>query len=80
MGTGEALNEHVLGDAWPSIDVRLEMLEEAPEQPDAAPTAASESNVRRDTRARPPVTPAIVLTGGSSRNRRWIDISRRECG
>ncbi len=31
VGTGEALNEHVLGDAWPSIDVRLEMLEEAVE-------------------------------------------------
>jgi len=29
VGTGEALNEHVLGDAWPAIDVRLEMLEEA---------------------------------------------------
>ena len=29
VGTGEALNEHVLGDAWPSADVRLEMLEEA---------------------------------------------------
>jgi G6PDH family F420-dependent oxidoreductase len=29
VGTGEALNEHVLGDAWPGIDVRLEMLEEA---------------------------------------------------
>jgi G6PDH family F420-dependent oxidoreductase len=29
IGTGEALNEHVLGDAWPSEDVRLEMLEEA---------------------------------------------------
>lgn len=29
IGTGEALNEHVLGDAWPAIDVRLEMLEEA---------------------------------------------------
>jgi G6PDH family F420-dependent oxidoreductase len=31
VGTGEALNEHVLGDAWPSIDIRLEMLEEAVE-------------------------------------------------
>ena len=31
VGTGEALNEHVLGDPWPSIDVRLEMLEEAVE-------------------------------------------------
>ena len=29
VGTGEALNEHVLGDAWPSFDVRMEMLEEA---------------------------------------------------
>jgi G6PDH family F420-dependent oxidoreductase len=29
VGTGEALNEHVLGDVWPSTDVRLEMLEEA---------------------------------------------------
>lgn len=29
VGTGEALNEHVLGDAWPTLDVRLEMLEEA---------------------------------------------------
>jgi G6PDH family F420-dependent oxidoreductase len=29
VGTGEALNEHILGDRWPSADVRLEMLEEA---------------------------------------------------
>jgi G6PDH family F420-dependent oxidoreductase len=29
VGTGEALNEHVLGDVWHSTDVRLEMLEEA---------------------------------------------------
>jgi G6PDH family F420-dependent oxidoreductase len=29
VGTGEALNEHVLGGPWPSLDVRLEMLEEA---------------------------------------------------
>jgi G6PDH family F420-dependent oxidoreductase len=29
VGTGENLNEHVLGDGWPSADVRLEMLEEA---------------------------------------------------
>ena len=31
VGTGENLNEHVLGDRWPSPDVRLEMLEEAVE-------------------------------------------------
>jgi G6PDH family F420-dependent oxidoreductase len=29
VGTGEALNEHILGDRWPATDVRLEMLEEA---------------------------------------------------
>jgi G6PDH family F420-dependent oxidoreductase len=29
LGTGEALNEHVLGDRWPAADERLEMLEEA---------------------------------------------------
>lgn len=29
VGSGEALNEHVLGDPWPSVGVRLEMLEEA---------------------------------------------------
>jgi G6PDH family F420-dependent oxidoreductase len=29
VGSGEALNEHVLGDAWPTADVRLAMLEEA---------------------------------------------------
>jgi G6PDH family F420-dependent oxidoreductase len=31
VGSGEALNEHVLGGPWPSADVRLEMLEEAVE-------------------------------------------------
>jgi G6PDH family F420-dependent oxidoreductase len=29
VGSGEALNEHVLGDPWPAAEVRLEMLEEA---------------------------------------------------
>ncbi|MEV5147890.1 LLM class F420-dependent oxidoreductase [Streptomyces sp. NPDC052727] len=29
LGTGEALNEHILGDPWPPLHVRLEMLEEA---------------------------------------------------
>jgi G6PDH family F420-dependent oxidoreductase len=29
VGTGEALNEHILGDRWPDADERLEMLEEA---------------------------------------------------
>jgi G6PDH family F420-dependent oxidoreductase len=31
VGSGEALNEHILGDSWPSAGVRLEMLEEAVE-------------------------------------------------
>jgi G6PDH family F420-dependent oxidoreductase len=29
VGSGEALNEHILGDRWPPAHVRLEMLEEA---------------------------------------------------
>ena len=29
VGSGEALNEHILGDKWPEADVRLEMLEES---------------------------------------------------
>jgi G6PDH family F420-dependent oxidoreductase len=31
VGTGEALNEHIFGDAWPEEEVRLEMLAEAVE-------------------------------------------------
>ncbi len=31
VGSGEALNEHIYGDAWPSASVRLRMLEEAVE-------------------------------------------------
>lgn len=31
VGSGEKLNEHILGAAWPPADVRLEMLEEAVE-------------------------------------------------
>ncbi len=31
LGTGEALNEHILGDAWPGAQERLEMLEESVE-------------------------------------------------
>ena len=29
VGSGEALNEHILGDRWPPAPMRLEMLEEA---------------------------------------------------
>jgi coenzyme F420-dependent glucose-6-phosphate dehydrogenase len=31
VGTGENLNEHILGDRWPAHDERMEMLEEAVE-------------------------------------------------
>ena len=31
IGSGEALNEHILGDRWPPADVRLDMLAEAVE-------------------------------------------------
>src|SRR4051812_11568218 len=31
VGSGEALNEHILGSHWPEAEVRLEMLEEAGE-------------------------------------------------
>lgn len=31
LGTGENLNEHILGDRWPASDIRREMLEEAVE-------------------------------------------------
>ncbi len=31
VGSGEALNEHILGDRWPETDVRLDMLREAVE-------------------------------------------------
>src|ERR671937_854949 len=31
LGTGENLNEHILGDRWPAPDERIEMLEEAVE-------------------------------------------------
>jgi G6PDH family F420-dependent oxidoreductase len=31
VGTGEALNEHIFGDAWPRPAIRLDMLEEAVE-------------------------------------------------
>ena len=31
VGTGEALNEHILGDRWPPPEIRLAMLEEAVE-------------------------------------------------
>jgi G6PDH family F420-dependent oxidoreductase len=31
IGSGEALNEHILGDAWPPVSIRLDRLEESVE-------------------------------------------------
>jgi G6PDH family F420-dependent oxidoreductase len=31
VGTGEALNEHILGDHWPEYEIRMDMLKEAVE-------------------------------------------------
>jgi G6PDH family F420-dependent oxidoreductase len=31
IGSGESLNEHILGDTWPPVSIRLERLEEAVE-------------------------------------------------
>ncbi len=29
VGSGQALNEHILGDPWPAVDERMDMLEES---------------------------------------------------
>ena len=53
VGTGENLNEHILGDRWPPPSERLEMLEEAVEvirelwQGDSSPTAARHYTVEQ---------------------------------
>mgnify|MGYP006161491089 CR=1 FL=1 len=31
IGSGEALNEHILGDRWPPAPIRIQMMEEAVE-------------------------------------------------
>jgi G6PDH family F420-dependent oxidoreductase len=45
VGTGEALNEHILGDRWPSSGVRREMLAEAVEVLRLLWTGGSQSHV-----------------------------------
>lgn len=40
VGTGENLNEHILGDRWPPVDVRLDMLEQYREDGGTGPTQA----------------------------------------
>ncbi len=41
LGSGEALNEHILGDRWPRATERLEMFEEAVGSPTSTLTSAA---------------------------------------
>ena len=52
VGSGEALNEHVLGDKWPEADVRLELLEEAVEVMRTLWQGGQQSPRGRTTRSR----------------------------
>ena len=70
VGSGEALNEHVLGDGWPEADVRLEMLEEAIEVMRGLWRARSSATTARTTRSRtrastrgPRRRPPVLVSG-----------------
>jgi G6PDH family F420-dependent oxidoreductase len=70
VGSGEALNEHILGDPWPSANVRLEMLEEAIEVIRTLWTGAQLEHTGRHYRVenaqlytRPDEPPSILVSG-----------------
>jgi G6PDH family F420-dependent oxidoreductase len=70
LGSGEALNEHILGDRWPPADERLEMLEEAVEVIRMLWQRGSHTHVGRHYRVEqcrvydmPPTPPPIVISG-----------------
>lgn len=70
VGSGENLNEHILGDYWPTTDERLEMLEEAVEVMRQLWTGEEVSHRGRHYRvdnARlytvPDRAPAVVMSG-----------------
>ena len=70
LGSGEALNEHILGDRWPAADERLEMLEEAVEVIRLLWQRGSHTHVGRHYRVEqcrvydmPPTPPPIVISG-----------------
>ncbi len=70
VGTGEALNEHILGDAWPEADERLEMLEEAIEVMRSLWTGETVSHRGRHYRLEhaklftvPEEPPAVLVSG-----------------
>lgn len=70
IGSGENLNEHVLGDRWPTIEERLEMLEEAVEVIRELWTGANTSHRGKHYRVEdariyslPGTPPRIVMSG-----------------
>ena len=70
VGTGEALNEHILGDRWPRPEVRREMLEEAVEVIRALWTGetvdfdGAHYEVENARLFDPPATPPPVIVSG----------------
>lgn len=70
LGSGEALNEHILGDRWPAADERLEMLEEAIEVIRTLWQGGTQSHRGRHYRVEnarlydlPERTPSILVSG-----------------
>jgi G6PDH family F420-dependent oxidoreductase len=70
LGSGEALNEHILGDRWPEADERLELLEEAVEVIRTLWEGGSKSHRGRYFRVEnariydlPEQLPAILISG-----------------
>ena len=70
VGSGEALNEHILGDRWPEADERLEMLEEAIEVMRLLWSGGTQSHRGRHYRVEnarvydlPDRPPAVIVSG-----------------
>jgi G6PDH family F420-dependent oxidoreductase len=70
VGTGEALNEHILATGWPEAEIRLEMLEEAIELIRALWTGEVVSHRGRHYRVenariftRPDTPPPVLVSG-----------------
>jgi len=74
VGSGEALNEHILGDRWPPAPVRLEMLEEAVEVIRLLWQGGSQDHTGRHYTVEnatvfdlPDTLPDIVVAGGGAK-------------
>ncbi len=75
LGTGEALNEHILGDRWPAVATRLEMLEEAVEVIRTLWQGGMQSHRGRHYQVEnariydlPAATPQILISGFGSKS------------